>query len=253
MDKNGNHIVMGLDVSTKTIGVCVLLNDSTNYKKIIELTHISPKIKEKVENIEELCLKKRIFQDFIQQFKESSVDEVIIEEPLLSSNNSLTVATLLRFNGMISDCIYSEFGIVPKYISSYNARKYSFPELMAIRKYNKKGETYDKNKIIKSIKESHLVLFGDYPWAIDKKTVIQQYVADIFPNIEWLYDKKGELKKENFDSCDAYVACLGYINMQEHGEDTDKDFKITDIEIGDNKITYNVNYWNTSKQKITYI
>ena len=32
MDKNGNKILMGLDVSTKTIGVTILLDDGSDYE-----------------------------------------------------------------------------------------------------------------------------------------------------------------------------------------------------------------------------
>jgi hypothetical protein len=70
-----------------------------------------------------------VFEEFIEKYKDIGIDHVIIEEPLISSNNSITVSTLLRFNGMISDCIYNVLGIVPDYISSYDARKYSFPDL----------------------------------------------------------------------------------------------------------------------------
>jgi hypothetical protein len=62
---------------------------------------------------------------------------VVIEEPLLQSNNVNTVATLLRFNGMISKSVFDTLGVVPDFISSYDARKYSFPELMSVRKFKK--------------------------------------------------------------------------------------------------------------------
>jgi hypothetical protein len=47
---------------------------------------------------------------------------VVIEEPLLQSNNVNTVATLLRFNGMISKSVFDTLGVVPDFISSYDAR-----------------------------------------------------------------------------------------------------------------------------------
>ena len=42
------EIILGLDVSTATIGVCVLLNDNTEDGKILELTHVAPKVKSKI-------------------------------------------------------------------------------------------------------------------------------------------------------------------------------------------------------------
>ena len=160
---------------------------------------------------------------------------------------------------MISDCIYNNLGIVPVYISSYDARKYSFPELMAIRKYGKDGKQYDYKKIMNEIKNNKLVLFGSYSWEVDKKIVMQGKVAELFPNIEWVYDKKGELKKENFDASDSYVACLGYLNKQKYGE---IDFKIDNIsssvsasenEATPTKIEYDVKYWDKIDHRTTYV
>lgn len=249
MDKNGNKIAMGLDVSTSTIGVCIVLDDDSDYGKILELTHISPKISSKIKGIESLFIKKKIFEEFIVKFKDFGIDEVVIEEPLLRSNNVNTVGTLLRFNGMISDCVYNILGIVPHYISSYDARKYSFPTLMSIRKYGKDEKQYDYKKIKKEIQQCKMVLFGDYPWTIDKKTVIQGNVSELFPDVPWIYNKKGELKKENFDASDAYVACLGYLNKEKYGE---LDMRVENIEEIDKGIKYDVVYWNKRLSRITY-
>lgn len=249
MDKTGNKIAMGLDVSTSTIGVCIVLDDGSDYGKILELTHISPKIPSKIKGIESLFIKKKIFEEFIVKFKDFGIDEIVIEEPLLRSNNVNTVGTLLRFNGMISDCVYNILGIVPHYISSYDARKYSFPTLMSIRKYGKDEKQYDYKKIKKEIQQCKMVLFGDYPWTIDKKTVIQGNVSELFPDVPWIYNKKGELKKENFDASDAYVACLGYLNKEKYGE---LDMRVENIEEIDKGIKYDVVYWNKRLSRITY-
>lgn len=249
MDKNGNKIAMGLDVSTSTIGLCIVLDDGSDYGKILELTHISPKIPSKIKGIESLFIKKKIFEEFIVKFKDFGIDEIVIEEPLLRSNNVNTVGTLLRFNGMISDCVYNILGIVPHYISSYDARKYSFPTLMSIRKYGKDEKQYDYKKIKKEIQQCKMVLFGDYPWTIDKKTVIQGNVSELFPDVPWIYNKKGELKKENFDASDAYVACLGYLNKEKYGE---LDMRVENIEEIDKGIKYDVVYWNKRLSRITY-
>lgn len=253
--RDNKRILLGLDVSTQTIGICLLEDDESDYGKIIELTHVNPKTPTKVKGIEQLFLKKKIFEEFLVKYKDFGIDEVIIEEPLMRSNNVLTVTTLLRFNGMVSDCIYNILGIVPQYISSYDAREYSFPELMSIRKYGKDEKQYDFKKIEKEIKDCKVVLFGAYPWTIDKKTVIQGKVSEIFPEIEWLYDKKGELKKENFDACDAYVAVLGWLNKQRYGK-LEFSSKITGQSNDGNgtiEIDYNVNYWDREEQRKTFI
>lgn len=257
MDKEGRKIILGLDVSTQTIGVTLLLDDGSDYGKIIELTHISPKVSSKIKGIEQLFIKKQIFADFISKFKDIGIDEAVIEEPLLRSNNINTCGTLLRFNGMISDSIYNILGIVPEYISSYDARKYSFPELMAIRKYGKDGKQYEYKKIMNEITNNKYVLFGGYSWEVDKKIVMQGKVSELFPDIEWVYDKKGELKKENFDASDSYVACLGYLNMKKYGELEFKTLNVnssasTDPEVP-TKIEYDVEYWGKKVHRTTYI
>lgn len=253
--KNDKKVYLGCDVSTQTIGFCILIDDGSEYGKIVELTHINPKVPTKIKGIEQLFLKKKIFEEFLVKYKDFGIDEVIIEEPLLRSNNVNTVSTLLRFNGMVSDCVYNVLGIVPQYISSYDAREYSFPELMSIRKYGKDEKQYEFSKIYKEIKDCKLVLFGGYPWTIDKKTVIQGKVSEIFPDIDWLYNKKGELKKENFDACDAYVAVLGFLNKQRFGELEFSSEIISESNDGNGtrEISYNIRYWNKKEVRKTYI
>ena len=135
--KNKSGRVLGLDVSTKTIGIALFEGDG----KLLELTHITPKIKPKPETkLEELFKKVDAFEKLITRYIELDIERVIIEEPLLNSNNVYTVGTLLKFNGMISKVVSEVLNVIPDFVSSYDARAYSFPELMEIRKFNKKGE-----------------------------------------------------------------------------------------------------------------
>lgn len=206
------RIILGLDVSTTTIGICLMACENDD-AKILKLTHISPKISSKITGIESLCLKKNIFEnEFLNQYKDYGITNVVIEEPLLRSNNVNTVATLLRFNGMISDSVYRILGVVPEYISSHDARAYGFPELVCIRRFDKKGIQYSESKL----KKGTPVLFGDFPWDIDKKQVILDKVSEKYPEIEWIYDNKGELKKENFDSSDSICCILGYLGLEKN-------------------------------------
>tara|TARA_Y100000389_G_C17359438_1_gene462912 strand:+ start:297 stop:944 length:648 start_codon:yes stop_codon:yes gene_type:complete len=210
MDKK-NELILGLDISTKTIGIA-LFEDIDGNGKLKLLHHVSPKIKpQPKDKLQELFEKARMFEEeFLNKYIDVGITKVIIEEPLLRSNNVNTVATLLRFNGMISRSVYDTLGIVPEFISSYDSRKYAFPELMKIRRFNKKGEPYTEKEIAKK----NPVLFGDYDWDIDKKIIIWEKVADLEPQITWLYTKTKTLKKENFDMTDAYACCVGYMNMK---------------------------------------
>ena len=138
-----HRVILGLDISTSCIGASIVIDDGESQPKIVKITHIAPKISKEIKGIESLFIKKQIFEsEFLIHLQDFGITDVIIEEPLLSSNNISTVGKLIRFNGMISDSIYRILGIVPVFISSYDSRMFSFPNLCSIRKYNKKGEEY---------------------------------------------------------------------------------------------------------------
>lgn len=193
--KKDSPKVLGLDVSTKTIGWSLF--DIQN-RELLELTHISPVPKPKVEDkIEELILKSNIFKQKLEGYAGMGIKYVVIEEPLLNSNNVYTVGTLMRFNTLVCKEVYDILGVVPHFISTYNSRKFAFPELV---------QENDKGKF---------VLFGGLPKTIDKKNIIWDLVAKREPQITWQYTKNSTLKKENFDMTDAYTCALGYMKMKE--------------------------------------
>jgi len=187
--------ILGLDVSTKTIGWALFDIESKN---LLELTHISPVPKPKVDNkIGELLLKSNIFRKKLEDYVGLGITKVVIEEPLLNSNNVYTVGTLMRYNTLICREVYDVLGVVPELISTYNSRKFAFPHLI---------QKNDKGKF---------VLFGGFPKDIDKKVIIWELVAKREPQITWQYTKNNTLKKENYDQTDAYCAALGFMKMKE--------------------------------------
>lgn len=194
--------ILGLDISTKTTGFAIF--DITG-SELLELTHFSPKIKPEPEDKLEVLIKKsEMFKELLENYKDIGITRIIIEEPLLQSNNIYTVQTLLRYNTLVLKVCYDMLGILPTFISTYNSRKFAFPDLVGL---NDKGKK---------------VLFGGYPKDIDKKHVIWEHVNDVCSNIEWLYDKKGKLRKENYDMADAATCVIGYINMIKEIEKNDK-------------------------------
>ena len=210
------RVFLGLDVSTKTVGVTIASENEKGEIKILLVTHLRPKIPTKIKGTEALFMKSNIICEELAKYKEYNITNVVIEEPLIGSNNSMTVATLLRYNGMISQSVYNILGIVPEFISSYDARTFACPHLMAIRKYNKKGEVYPENKIRNAIKKGELVLFGQYSFDCAKKLILWNYVSEKFPYIEWQYDKNNNLKEENFDASDSLICVLGYISKEKY-------------------------------------
>jgi len=186
--------ILGLDISTKTIGWALF---DINSSRLLELTHFSPKIKpQPEEKIEELVKKSDAFKKHLENYRDVGITKVVIEEPLLQSNNIYTVGTLLRYNTLILRACYDVLGVIPTFISTYNARKFAFPSLVG---QNDKGKN---------------VLFGGLPKDIDKKHIIWEHVNEVCPEIKWLYGKTGNLKKENYDMSDAATAVIGYVNMQ---------------------------------------
>ena len=168
MNKNlkNSPKVLGLDISTKTIGWALF---DIQTKELLELTHISPrpKLDNDKDKLKELLVKSEIFAEKLKEYKNLGIVRIVIEEHLLNSNNVYTVQTLLRFNSFVFKEIYNILGIVPEFISTYNSRKYAFPDLI---------KENDKNKF---------VLFGGLPKNIDKKMIIWEKVAKLEPQIKW--------------------------------------------------------------------
>ena len=131
MNKNlkNSPKVLGLDISTKTIGWALF---DIQTKELLELTHISPrpKLDNDKDKLKELLVKSEIFAEKLKEYKNLGIVRIVIEEPLLNSNNVYTVQTLLRFNSFVFKEIYNILGIVPEFISTYNSRKYAFPDLI---------------------------------------------------------------------------------------------------------------------------
>jgi hypothetical protein len=188
--------VLGLDVSTRTIGWALF---DVQSQELLELSHISPrpKLKDNDDKILELLIKSEIFAEKLRQYVDLGIVRVIIEEPLMNSNNVYTIQTLLRFNSFVFKEIYNILGIVPEFISTYNSRKFAWPNFV---RENDKGKH---------------VLFGGLPKDVDKKMLIWEMVAKREPQIVWDYTKNNTLKKENFDQTDAYTCVLGYMRLKE--------------------------------------
>ena len=187
--ENEKKLILGLDVSTSVIGVALIMVDGSE-RTIVKATAITPKINKNIKGVESLFLKKQIFEDeFLVNYTQLPIDQVIIEEPLLFSNNVHTVSRLLQFNILISESIYRLFNIVPEYISCYEARSNAFKELVGIRKFDKKGNSISETKQ----KSSKPTLFSDFPMDIDKKQIILEKVLELYPDLEFTFDKNDEI------------------------------------------------------------
>lgn len=166
---------LGLDISTSITGF-TLLSDSGD---VVLCEHINLK---KISNIFE---KAKSVESILEEkiFSKHKVSEVWIEESLQMFSSGMssakTLATLTKFNGIISWISWDKFGIEPNYIGASSARK----EI---------GLTVSKGK--------------------RGKDVVMEHMLD---NESWFvveYGRTGKVKPHFYDMADSFVvAKAGFI------------------------------------------
>lgn len=190
--QNDKEYYMGLDISTQTVGICLMNCENSN---LSDLRYISLAKIKKVESDPELMLylKKKMFMDtFIDVIEqEYKIKEVFIEAPLYRSNNQFTVITLAKFNALVS-CGLHERGYRLTHISEHECRKNLFPEYVKL----KKGKGGEMSEVL------------SYPQDADKKLLVWEKINRFAPYIKWPTNTKGELIKEAYDMSDSFAVCL---------------------------------------------
>ena len=75
-------------------------------------------------------------------------------------------------------------------------------------------------------------------------------INELYPDIPWMYNKKGQLKKENYDACDALVCALAYVNVNRYGIEKPL---ITKVNVKENTnesvIEYTIEIWGKKFDK----
>lgn len=194
--ENGN--ILALDISTSCIGYSVFTEEGN----LVTASYI--KFNDKLTIFEKL----EEFKKTISYLKESKITFIAIEEPLKKFmgkfSSATTIALLNFFNGMISSCLYLEFGLEPVYFNVNNARKLAFPNLKIEREGN------------------------------SMKHEIWKKVMELEPLIDWKYGPRSrKLLDENYDVADSYViglAMLITIDKQKGSPNLD----LLNLETGDN-------------------
>jgi hypothetical protein len=193
---------IGLDISTTNIGLA-LFNEGGS---LVELKHLKLKTDSKTTPENDRYLIKgdefykflTSYKDHIKETYQAEVKTIFVEEPLMMSNNQFTSALLQKFNGVCCYIIKSIFSLYPEMISVHESRTLFCPEFV-------KHKTV-KGKLIKTL---------SFPKDIDKKEYIWKKVASMEKDIQWIYNKKGEIANENYDMSDAY--CVGVAKLKEKG------------------------------------
>jgi len=170
-------MILGLDLSTSIIGLCIVDDDGEIYHQ----EHIDLRKEEtffdKVRSAKEkiLCL-----------FEPNSIDEVWIEQSLQAFrpgfSSAKTLLTLSKFGGIMEWIILESTGITPQYIGATSARKQCG---ITVRR-GEKG-----------------------------KDVVMRFLLDKEPTFVVEYTTHGNIKKHFYDIADAIViAKAGFLCQQ---------------------------------------
>jgi Holliday junction resolvasome RuvABC endonuclease subunit len=125
-------MILGLDISTSITGVAVVADgqlvyyDSIDLRKYKDVFIKATEMKEKLLDLFEMyqCSNDTIKFPNCAQFP---IEHIFIEQPFTFFNSggssAKTMATLQRFNGIVSWMIYELFEIKPEYVGATQARK----------------------------------------------------------------------------------------------------------------------------------
>lgn len=174
--------IIGLDVSTTATGICVMDTGGN--------LHSLNVVKHKVSTKETLTLNQKAdeVRGYLKQYVGMDVVDIYIENPLMGSNNAFTVATLLKYNGMITRDCYNIFNVDPKHYTLNEVRKQFLNEYVTV-----KGVL----SLPKGMKSP------------EKKELVRKKVELMEPAIVWELNKNGKQKDGNLDMSDAYCVTLG--------------------------------------------
>lgn len=199
--------IWGLDISTTNIGFSLFSDKG----KLIELKHLELKIDKSINVDQRYIHKAEIFKEYIKVYQEhvlndlnGEITQIVVEQPLILSNNANTTAMLYGFNSICCYILFQLFNIIPKKISVYDSRKLFLSELITItRKKNKKTGLIENIETLSFPKE----------YQDDKKQYIWEKVAKLQPEIIWFYDKNNKLKTINYDMSDSFTVTYAYLKQ----------------------------------------
>lgn len=191
-------IILGLDVSTSVVGVCVVnsvVEPDDLGSHILLLDRIEfPKCKTLWDKADVVS---QYMDDLIRGSYPMSrpiivptddgdhtgmiyADRIVLEEPLMGfrpgMSSAQTISTLMRFNGIVSYIARRTFGQEPEYIGSAHARK------------------------LCGIKLTRTAVGGP-----QKEQVFAHMSANDLKHVAWPIKKNGKQVDWSRDACDAYV------------------------------------------------
>ena len=183
-------IILGLDVSTSVVGVCVV--DST-VEPDDKGSHILLLDRIEFKGCKTLWDKADVVSQYMDDLIRGSFDDedkkhllgiyadrIVLEEPLMGfrpgMSSAQTISTLMRFNGIVSYLARRTFKQEPEYIGSAHARK------------------------LCGIKLTRTAVGGP-----QKEQVFTHMAANDLKHVVWPVKKNGKQVDWSRDACDAYV------------------------------------------------
>ena len=176
-------MILGVDVSTSITGFAIVADgvlvyyDSIDLRKHKNVFAKTIAIKERILDLYEMYQLNND-DDAAAGWGDSSypIEHIYVEQPFTFFNSggssAKTMATLQRFNGIVSWLLYETFEIEPKFIGATSARK---------------------------------VVGIKVPRGQKAKQVVLQHLLDTEPAFKIEYTKYGNPKPESYDKADAIV------------------------------------------------
>lgn len=168
--KENNNMILGLDISTSITGFCIL----DSHTEIIRSDVWDMRNKKYFPDI--FCKAEKIKNDLLSIKAQYPIDKVFIEKPFMffgsGGSSAKTMASLQRFNGIISWICYDTFSKPPIYFTAQQARKLNEIKL---------------------------------PKGSNTKKEILKWVLDKYPDFSVEYTSHGNPKPKYFDIADAIV------------------------------------------------
>lgn len=153
-------MILGLDISTSIVGVCVMNDNKIVYTEYIDLR--------KTGNFFEKAQK---VQGSLKEIKKNhNIEHIFIEQALMffrrGGSTAKTMSVLQRFNGIISWQCYQLFDMEPNYVTPISAR-------------SKCGIKVAKGKKAKEVVMEHFIESQEFEIIYTRHGNVQKYCYDI--------------------------------------------------------------------------
>ncbi|HAW81469.1 MAG TPA: hypothetical protein DCX27_18260 [Balneola sp.] len=153
-------MILGLDVSTSIIGVCLLKDDKVVKADYIDLRKVSG-----------LLHKAQAVEDYINNnLKEIKIEHIFIEQALMffrrGGSTAKTMAILQNFNGVVSWLCFKLLELEPQYITPISAR-------------SKCGIKVPRGKKAKEVVMEHFLETKEFPIDYTRYGNVQKYCYDM--------------------------------------------------------------------------